>query len=85
MSGTNVEVIETFRLSQNKLVQILRLGESYVAVAVCKDTVTVLREIPAEELKEEMRERGMSFRDLLKNASKNTTILGKSEDRNENE
>lgn len=48
--GTNVEVIETHRLTANKYIQIIRTGEKYLAVAVCKDTVTMLAEIPAEQI-----------------------------------
>ncbi len=49
--NVNVEVIETTRLSNNKYIQIVRVGETYVAIAVCKDTVTRLCEIPEEQLK----------------------------------
>lgn len=49
-SGFNIEVIETYRLTANKYVQIIRTGEKYLAVAVCKDTVTMLAEIPAEQI-----------------------------------
>jgi len=39
---TNIEVVETYRLSASKYIQIIRTGEKYLAVAVCKDTVTML-------------------------------------------
>ena len=48
--GANMELIESLRLSNNKYVQIVRIGRKYLAVAVCKDTVTMLSEIPEEEL-----------------------------------
>ena len=44
--NANVEIIETTRIAGNKYVQILRIGDTYVAVAVCKDTVTQLCQIP---------------------------------------
>lgn len=49
-TNRNIEVVETCRLTANKYVQILRMGDTYVAVAVCKDTVTLLGEIPKEQL-----------------------------------
>ncbi len=49
-AGTNMELIEALRLSNNKYVQIVRVGRKYLAVAVCKDTVTMLSEIPEEDL-----------------------------------
>ena len=49
--NSNIQVIETSRLTNNKYLQIIRVGETYMAIAVCKDTVTMLGEIPAEQLK----------------------------------
>ncbi len=48
--GANIEVIETYRLTANKYIQIIRTGEKYLAVAICKDTVTMLTEIPAGQI-----------------------------------
>ncbi len=48
--GANMELIESLRLSNNKYVQIVRIGRKYLAVAVCKDAVTMLSEIPEEDL-----------------------------------
>lgn len=48
--GTNIEVVETYRLTANKYIQIVRTGDKYLAVAICKDTVTMLAEIPAEQI-----------------------------------
>lgn len=48
--GTNMELLEAIRLSNNKYIQLIRIGRKYLALAVCKDTVTMLSEIPEEEL-----------------------------------
>ncbi len=48
--GANIEVIETYRLAANKYIQIIKAGEKYLAIAVCKDTVTMLAEIPAGQI-----------------------------------
>ena len=37
-AGANMELMEALRLSNNKYVQIVRIGRKYLAVAVCKDT-----------------------------------------------
>lgn len=47
---TNIEVIETFRISNTKYIQIVRTGQKYIAIAVCKDTVTMLTELQKDEL-----------------------------------
>lgn len=50
--NSNIEIVETSRLANNKYIQIVRIGERYMAIAVCKDTVTMLCEISPEELKQ---------------------------------
>ena len=70
--NVNIEVIETTRISNNKYIQVVRLGERYVAIAVCKDTVTLLGEIPKEPLKEGNHSRTLRFRDILDKAVRKT-------------
>lgn len=48
--GANMELLEAIRLSNNKYIQLIRIGRKYLALAVCKDTVTMLSEIPEEDL-----------------------------------
>lgn len=68
LSGNNIQVLDTLRLSQNKLVQIVRVGEQYFAIAVCKDTVTLLGEIDGDKLviKEQSTTSNMEFENILK-------------------
>ncbi len=48
--GNNIEIAETCPAGNGKFIQIIRLGETYVAVAVCKDSVTLLGTVPKEQL-----------------------------------
>ncbi len=65
----NIEVIETSRLANNKYLQIIRVGETYMVIAVCKDTVTMLGEIPIEQLKISQEfNSGLGFRELFEKA-----------------
>lgn len=66
----NIQVIETTRIANNKYIQIIRAGEKYMVIAVCKDTVTMLGEIPEEQLKEKTPAQSFSFRELLEKAVK---------------
>lgn len=50
-TNCNVEIVETTRIGNNKFLQIVRVGDTYMAIAVCKDTVTMLGEIPKEQIK----------------------------------
>ena len=71
MKGSNFEVVDTFRLTQNKYVQILRIGKRYMAVAICKDTVTVLRELDESEIvfhDSDLSKKAVSFEDIFNKA-----------------
>lgn len=67
MTGKNMELVETMRISNSKYLQIVRTGEKYLVVAVCKDTVTMLTELSADEisLSSETEENSLSFREIL--------------------
>lgn len=83
-AGANMELIESLRLSNNKYVQIVRIGRKYLAVAVCKDTVTMLSEIPEEDLNfpEGSSGSASTFRDVLAKIQKER-ILEKEDGRDE--
>ncbi len=64
----NIQVIETTRIANNKYIQIIRVGEKYMVVAICKDTVTMLGEISAVQVKEGTPPQRMGFKQLLEKA-----------------
>lgn len=68
--NNNIEVLETARISSTKYIQLVRIGETYMAIAVCKDTVTMLGEIPATQLKTEAPGETVGFRELFEKAVK---------------
>lgn len=50
MSGHRFQVLDTVRIANNKYVQILKLGEVYLVIAVGKDEVTMLAKLTEEEM-----------------------------------
>lgn len=66
-SGGNIEIIETARISTTKYIQIVRIGNKYIAIGVGKDEITNLGEISGEELiiKEGDPGETVSFREIL--------------------
>lgn len=82
--GKNMELVEALRLSNNKYVQIVRIGRKYLALAVCKDTVTMLSEIPEEDLDFPEGSIGgaLGFKDVLAKIQKER-ILEKEDGRDE--
>lgn len=69
-SGNNIEIVETCPAGNGKYIQIVRLGETYVAVAVCKDSVTLLAAVPKEQLvfPEAGGGSALKFRELFRKA-----------------
>ena len=67
-AGANIQTIETCRISNNKYVQILRVGGTYFVIAVCRDTVTLLGQVPEDQLKTGDPVRNFRFRELLDKA-----------------
>ena len=83
MMGRNMEMIDTMRISSSKYLQIVRAGDKYFVVAVCKDTVTMLTEISKDSLVLETNESGngyqAGFREILEKI-KNQNLTEKTTD-----
>ena len=50
MQYKNIQVVETFRVSNNKFIQIIQVGKKYLVISVCKDVVNILTELTEEDL-----------------------------------
>ena len=50
VKNQNVQIVETFRVTNNKYIQIIQIGKKYLAVSVCKDTMNTLVELTEEDL-----------------------------------
>lgn len=50
MSGHRFRVLDTIRIANNKYVQILKLGDIYLVIAVGKDEVTMLAKLTEDEI-----------------------------------
>ena len=50
MSGSNINILETMRISNSKYIQIVKIGSKVFAIAVAKDTVTYLCELDEDSL-----------------------------------
>lgn len=66
-SRSNIKIIESARIGNNKYVQIIKVGNQYLAIGIGKDTVTFLTRLEEEELNLALlddRTKG-SFKDML--------------------
>lgn len=50
MRGRNLQVIETLRITNNKLIQIVKAGDEYLVVAIGKDEVHLLTRLTKDQL-----------------------------------
>ncbi len=66
-AGKNIQVIETFRLTTNKYIQIIKTGEKYLVIGIGKDTITMLAELSKEEISfvQEQAPAVLNFKDVL--------------------
>lgn len=83
MSDSNIKLIEAIRINQNKYIQLVQIGKKYYALAVSKDNVSVIAEVPEEELvlSEDSGVVPHKFSDILASFKKND----ENEERNETE
>ena len=77
-AGANIQLLESAPLASGKYIQIVRIGNRYVALAVCKDTVTVLTQLNEEELvlPEGQDNFASSFKEILAGIKKADTNDG---------
>jgi len=73
VTNKNIKVIETFRVTNNKYIQIIEIGTKYLAISICKDTINVLTELEKEQLiwmpsEQELKagSTSESFQDIMK-------------------
>lgn len=50
MKHSNFTVLDTYRITQNKFLQLVRMGNQYVVIAVTKDSVLVITHLTEEEV-----------------------------------
>ena len=69
-----IKVIETFKITNGKYIQIIQLGKKYYSIGVTKDQITFLTPLDEAQLdfSEEVRNgQKVSFKELLDKLNKN--------------
>jgi flagellar protein FliO/FliZ len=72
LTESNFKVIDTYKVTQNKYMQIIKIGSKYFVIAVCKDTIQLITELQEEDivLKEKSSKTNISFQEILKTIKK---------------
>ena len=82
MEDSNIKLLDAARLSQNKYIQIVQIGKKYYALAISKDTVKVIAEVPEEEItiKEDTGVVPQKFADILSNLKNKGSVTDEKDD-----
>ena len=66
-SQSNIRILEVARISNNKYIQIVKIGQRYYAVGVGKEEVNLIAELQEEDLNLKTTTEGTkgSFKDIL--------------------
>lgn len=50
LKNSNFTIIDTYRISQNKLMQIVRVGNKYIVIAIGKDSINYITELDEKDI-----------------------------------
>jgi len=68
----NISVIETFRISPSKCLQIIKVGNRYIVIGITKEHIEMLTEINEEDIDLNLKEGGepLNFQQIFSQAKK---------------
>ena len=82
--NSTFKVIESYRLSNTKYIQIIQVGNKYLVISVCKDSVVKLTELDEGDVKipeiSSSQETFSQIFDKIKNSAKQTNRNKEQED-----
>lgn len=72
MSNSNIKIIEVAKITPNKYIEIVKIGDEYFALAIGKDNVEVISKLNEESLNlnAENAQEVTSFKDILEKFKK---------------
>lgn len=67
LKNSNFHVIDSYRISQNKVIQIVKIGNKYVVIAIGKDTINYITELDESEvfIREPQTKENVNFKEIL--------------------
>jgi flagellar protein FliO/FliZ len=67
LKNSNFKVIDTYRISPNKFIQIVKVGNKYIVLAVAKDTINYITELEESEvyIREPRSKENVNFKQIL--------------------
>ena len=73
LKNSNFKVIDAYKVSQNKVVQIVKIGNKYIVLGIGKDTINYITELDEAEvsIREVHTGEKMSFKQILEKMKNN--------------
>ena len=59
--NSGIQVVQTARLTNNKYLQVVKIGDRYVVLGISKDNITMLLELDPEEIDSILPKKNSSF------------------------
>ena len=65
--NSNFKVIDSYKISQNKVLQLIQVGTKYLVISICKDTINVITELEETEIlvSDPHPEKKVNFKEIL--------------------
>lgn len=83
MSGKNIQIMETVGISSSKYLQIIKVGNRFFLIGICKDTMTYLCELQEEDLDFSANTgSGEAFKSILEKFKNNGQVVNNEENNN---
>lgn len=76
MKNSNFRVIETYRITQNKFLQLVKIGNKYIVLAIGKDNINFIAELQEDEI--------LNLDQMSKSKENFSTIMSKLTNRQNN-
>lgn len=80
LQESNFKVIDSYKISQNKFLQIIQIGKRYFVISVGKDSIQLLTELNRDEIFIKDKTNGNTFQDIFKTFKKQNEKEEKNDD-----
>lgn len=80
--NSNFKVIETFKVTQNKYLQLIQIGNRYFVIAVGKDDINLVTELKESDVNiiKADKQQGYNFKEIIHAAMTKSKVKNKEDD-----
>lgn len=87
VKNSNFKVIETFKITQNKFLQLVQIGEKYIVLAISKDDIRMIAELTKDEImqQDEITMKKQNFSEIFNLVVNKQKLKNKIDDNNKDQ